>query len=148
MVDEAIDGRLRRHGVLEDPIPLAEDEVAGDHDRAPLVALGEEREEDLDLVGGLLDVADVVEDEALVRVETAERARQSEVALRCEKLLDEAESRREADRASPLDEGVADGRGGVRLAAAGQAEAEDVVGALDEVALGELAQLGCVFRPS
>lgn len=82
------------HGVLEDAVPLTKDEVAHDDEGPSLVALGEEGEEDLDLLGGLLDVPDVVEDEALEGVELLERTGQCEVALGGKKLLDQAERRR------------------------------------------------------
>ena len=74
-MDEAVDRGGGRHGVLEDPVPLAEDEVARDQQRAALVALGEQREEDLGLLGALLDVAEVVEDQELEEIELAQEAR-------------------------------------------------------------------------
>ena len=81
MVDEAVDGRRGGHRVLEDPIPLSEDEVAGDEEGAPLVALGHQGEEHLDLVGALLDVTDVIEDQKVECIEALQSARQGEVAL-------------------------------------------------------------------
>ncbi len=42
VVEKAVDGRGGGHGVFEDPLPFAEHEVAGDEQRAALVALGEE----------------------------------------------------------------------------------------------------------
>ena len=63
VVDEPIDGGHGRHGVLEDLIPLGEDQVGGDDDGLLLVTLSEEMEEYLHLLGRLLDVADVVDDE-------------------------------------------------------------------------------------
>ena len=45
----------------EDPVPLAEDQIAGHHHRATLVALGEQREQHLGFVGALLHVAQIVE---------------------------------------------------------------------------------------
>ena len=68
-MDEAVDGGGGGHRVLEDPVPLAEEEVAGDDHAAPLVPLGEEREQDLHLVAALLDVADVVKDNGVEPVE-------------------------------------------------------------------------------
>jgi len=62
-----LDHRRRRHGVLEDPIPLAEDDIAGDDHAAALVAFGEGGEEHLHLVAALLHVSDVVEDDRVVR---------------------------------------------------------------------------------
>jgi hypothetical protein len=46
-------------GFLKMRSPLAEDEVGRDDDGSALVPFSEEGEEDLDLVGRLLDVADV-----------------------------------------------------------------------------------------
>src|SRR5258707_272176 len=60
MVDEPIDRGGGGHRVLEDPIPLAEHQVAGDDYGAPLVALGEEREQYLHFLAVLLDVAKIV----------------------------------------------------------------------------------------
>ena len=74
MVDEPVNGCRGRHRVLEDAIPFPEDEVARDEERAPLVTLGHEGEEDLDLVGALLDVPNVVEDQQLEGVEALKRA--------------------------------------------------------------------------
>ncbi len=70
MVDEAIDGSSRGHGVFENPIPFAEGQVAGDERRATLVAFGHEGKEHLDLIGDRLDVSNVVENQELERVET------------------------------------------------------------------------------
>jgi hypothetical protein len=36
-----------RHRLLEDPLPFAEDQIAGDQHRAPFVALGDQREQHL-----------------------------------------------------------------------------------------------------
>jgi hypothetical protein len=63
VVDEPIDQGGRDHRVAEDLAPLLEAAVAGDDDRAALVAAGNEREEQ---VGGLAlqgQVADLVDDQ-------------------------------------------------------------------------------------
>ena len=57
------------HRILENLLPLTEDEVARDDHRAAFIALGHESEEDLDLIGCLLDVSDVIEDQELEDVE-------------------------------------------------------------------------------
>jgi type I restriction enzyme R subunit len=64
VVDHAVYCGHGRHGVLEDAVPIREDEVGRQDDAAPLVALGQQREEDLHLVAIVLHVADVVEDDA------------------------------------------------------------------------------------
>ena len=140
MVDEAVDGRGGGHRVLEDPIPLPEHEVAGDEQRAPLVALGHQGEEHLHLVGALLHVADVIEDEQLEGIESLQGTWQSEVPLGCEELLDEAEGRREEDGVAAANERVTERGSGVRLAASRESEAEDVVRALEELAGRELVE--------
>ena len=50
---------------------------------------------------------------------------------------------REQDGVAGLDEGLTECTGGVRLAGSRQAEGQDVDGALEEVAPGELAELTC-----
>ena len=115
VVNEAVDGRSGGHGVLEDPVPVAEDEVAGDEDGAAFVALRHQREEDLDLVSALLDVANVVEDQQLEGVEPSERTGQVEVSLGREQFLDQAEGWREEDGVPAARQGVAECGGGVRL---------------------------------
>ena len=70
---EPVDDRHRGHRILEDLIPLAEDQgVRGDDDRFLFVALGEEGEEHLQLIAGLLHIADVVEDHVVEALELGE----------------------------------------------------------------------------
>jgi hypothetical protein len=64
VVHEAVDRRGGGHRVLENLLPLAEDQVACDEHRAALVALGHQREEHLDLVGALLRVREHVDVDA------------------------------------------------------------------------------------
>jgi hypothetical protein len=51
VLPHAVDRRHRRHGVLADPRPCGKDQVRRDHDAAPLVALGQERERHLQIGG-------------------------------------------------------------------------------------------------
>lgn len=81
VVDEPIDGRHRRHRVFEDLVPLAEDQVGGDDDGLLLIALGQEVKEHLHLLAGLLDVADVVDDDGIEAPEPRDGLRQLEVAF-------------------------------------------------------------------
>jgi len=131
-VHQTVDRRGGSHRVLEDPIPLAEDNVTGDDHGPPLVAFGEEREEDLHLVAALLHIADVVEDHSVVGIERGELLLEAQIALGGEQSLDEREGRGEEDAVAALNELVADRADEVRLAASRQPEREDVVAALDE----------------
>ena len=69
VMHEAVDGCHGGHGILEDLIPLGEAQVGGDHDRLLLVALGQEVEEGLHFLAGLLDIADVVNDDTVEALE-------------------------------------------------------------------------------
>src|SRR5688572_27059389 len=69
MVHQAIDGGRRRHLIATYPIPLREYPFARNQDRASLVAFGEQREQNLGLLGALLDVAHVVEEQDRERIE-------------------------------------------------------------------------------
>ncbi len=142
MVDEAIDGSGGGHGIFEDPVPLAEGQVAGDEQRATLVAFGHEGEEHLDLIGALLDVSDVIQNQELEGIKALQGTWQAEIAFGGEQILDEPESRREQDGVTAARQGVSEGGGGVGLSASGQSEAEDVGGALEELSSRELVEFG------
>ena len=71
MVDEPVDEGGGDHRVAEDLAPLLEAAVAGDDDRAAFVAARDERKQE---VGGLAferEVADLVDDEEVVALESA-----------------------------------------------------------------------------
>ena len=68
---QPIDGGGRRHLIAEDAVPLAEHEIARQQDRAPFVALREEREQHLGFFGALLDVAQIIEQQDLKVIELA-----------------------------------------------------------------------------
>jgi len=69
MVDEAVDGGDRDGGIGKDLPPFAEGLVAGDDQRAALVAFGDELEEDARLGAVLANIAEVVEDQSIELVE-------------------------------------------------------------------------------
>src|SRR3954471_1192399 len=81
VVDDAVDGGGGGHRILEDPVPLAEHQIARDDHRASFVALGEKREEDLHLVAVLLDVAKVVAHDHVVAVEDRELLLELKISL-------------------------------------------------------------------
>ena len=101
MVDQPVDGGSGGHGVFEDAIPLAEDEVAGEHQAAAFVAFGQEGEEHFHLFGALLDVAEVVEDDDVVAIHLFQPGLEAQVAFGDEHLLDEVEGAAEVDGALP-----------------------------------------------
>jgi hypothetical protein len=146
VVHDAVDGGGGRERAAEDLVPLAEDQVARDHERATLVSLGEEREEHLGLGGVLLHVAEIVEDEHLELVELAQRAGQREIALGREQLLDQAIGGREVDGVPGLDQAMAERAHRMRLARPGQAEGEQVGAAVEEGCGGELGELVLELR--
>jgi len=141
VVDGAIDGSSGGHRILEDPVPLAEHEIAGDDHGAALVPLGEERQQDLHLVAVLLDVPEVIADHGVVAVEDRELGFEAKVPLGAEQALGERVGRCEEHAVPTLDELVADGAHEVGLAAAGQSEREEIVAALNEPALAQRRQL-------
>lgn len=95
---EAVDGGHGHHGILEDLVPLAEDEVGGDEDALLLVALGEEGEKDLHLLAGLLGVAEVVDCDGVETLEPGDQPLEFEVAFGDEELGYDAVGGRVEDR--------------------------------------------------
>src|SRR5581483_7105451 len=141
VVDKAVDRRGGRERILEDPLPLVEHGIARDQHRTPLVAFGEQGEEDFRLLGALADVAEVIQDDQGEGVELVEEPGEHEIALGGEELLDELVRAGEAHGVARLNERVPEHRGGVTLARAGQPEHEDVDRALEELPRGEGAEL-------
>jgi len=110
VVDDAVDGRSCRQGVLEDLAPFGEDEVGGDDDAAPLVPLGQEGEQNLHLLLALLDVAQIVEDDDLEAVEAPEFPLQLIVPLGAQQATDQLEGGGEENAEAVLDPLVAQRR--------------------------------------
>ena len=113
VVDEAVDGG-ERHGLIgEDLAPFAEGLIGGDQHGSPLVARGDQLEQDAGLGLILGDVGDVVEDEQVVAVELGDRGFRApargappEAAGRdrwCGRTGRASRSRRGRDRAPPRD---------------------------------------------
>src|SRR5207249_3296444 len=142
VVDDAVDGRGGGHRVLEDLIPLAEEEVGGDQDRAALVALGQEGEEHLHLLPALLDVADVVQDEALEAIELLQFSGQPKVSLGGQQTLHQLEGWREQDRSSTPGQLLAQRAHEVRLARSWVAEEKNVGGCIEERAVPQRGERG------
>jgi hypothetical protein len=54
MMDHPIHGYRRGHGILEDLVPLAEDEITGDQYRPTLIAFSQQGDQYVHLFAGLL----------------------------------------------------------------------------------------------
>ena len=100
VVDDAVDGSGRGHGVFEDLVPLRKDQVGSDDDAAAFVAFGQQGEEHFHFVAGLLDVADVVEDEHFEAIEAAEFVFEQQVAFGAQQVIHQAVGGGEEDTAS------------------------------------------------
>ena len=122
---EPVDGRHGGHRVLEDLVPLAEDQVRGDDDGLFLVAFGEEGEEHFHFLAGLVDVADIVEDDGIKALEFGKRGRQFQVALGGEQLGHEFEGGSEKHlQVVSLDPLATEGSHQMRFTPPWQAEAQ------------------------
>ena len=146
VMDESVDGRHGRHRVLEDLVPLAEDQVRGDDDRLLLVALSEEGEQDLHFLAGLLDVADIVEDDDVEAFEFGECGRQFQVAFGREQLRHQFERRGKHHlQLMSLDPLATEGGDQMRFAAPRQTEAQQIVAAANQVTGQQRGQLSSHF---
>ncbi len=81
MVHQPVDRGGGRHRVLEDLLPAAEHQVAGDQHRAPFIAFGDQSEQDLGFFRALLHIADVVQNQEFERIEAPKLLRQYQIAL-------------------------------------------------------------------
>src|ERR1700758_1490846 len=141
VVHQAVDGGSRGHRLLEDAFPFAEDQIAGDHHRVPLVTLSDQREQHLGFFGALFDVPDVIQDRQLRAIEPAQQARQRQVTLGGKQFLDELISRTEQHCMALLDKRVPECAGGVTLTDPWWAERQQVGRILEEFTACHFAQL-------
>ena len=95
VVNDPVDGR--RHRALEELLPLAEHHVPRHDDRATLVALRDEREEDLPLLRSLFEITQVVEEQDIEAIQLTQRTRKIEISLGREKILNELIGRNEVN---------------------------------------------------
>ena len=75
---ETIDSGHGGERVVEDLVPLREDQIATDHHAASLVTFGQEGEKHFHFFAALLDVSDAVEDYDAVAVQPLEQGRELE----------------------------------------------------------------------
>ena len=141
MVPEAVEQRRGELLVAEDLHPLAEGEVGGDDRRAPLVAVGEQVEEQLS--AGALEghEAELVDDQQrhaqVALVQPGER----ELVARLDEVADEVGGADEGDAVTAAGGLDAERDREVRLAGADRSGDDDVLAALEVVAGGELSEL-------
>jgi hypothetical protein len=109
VMDQPVDGRSRHHRVLKDLFPLAEREVAREHDTATFIPFSQEREEHFHLVTVLLDVADIIDNEHLDFRELLQELGQSKRLLGLQEILDQERAPREDHTPPLLDELMSEG---------------------------------------
>src|SRR5258708_5193539 len=85
----------RRHRVLENLVPLRENQIAAQQYAAPLISLGQKGEEHFHLLPRLLNVSQVVQNDRLKAVQLLEQFIQAQLPLGCQRLLHHLERRRE-----------------------------------------------------
>ncbi len=141
VVHDPVDGRGGGHGVGEDAFPPGEDQVGRDAQRPPLVAFGDQGEEDLGLFVALGQVAQVVQEQEVEVVQLAQLSGQVEVALGGQQVLHQAVGRCEEDGVARFHQAVAQGTERVGLAGAGETEGQHVDAVFHETALGQMVQL-------
>ena len=76
-MDEPVYGRSRCHWVLENPFPLRERQVAGEHDAAPFITVGQKSEQHFHLLLVLFNIPDVVNDDRIKAGKSAKQIRQA-----------------------------------------------------------------------
>ena len=118
VVNKPIDRRDSDGGIGENLAPFAERLIAGDDERAALVALGDQLEQHAGLGLVFADIAEVVEDQAVELVELGQSRRQGEIAPRSLQFLHEIGGAGEQHAIAVVDQPGADRRGRMRLAGA------------------------------
>ena len=84
---QPVDGCRRGHRVLEDPLPLGEGQIAGQQHAAAFVSLRQQSEQYLHLLAALLDIAHLVDDQAVMACQLLDLFAQPQVALGHQQIL-------------------------------------------------------------
>jgi hypothetical protein len=69
VMDQAVNGGGRGHGVLKDGFPFGKGQIGGDHNAAAFVAVVQESEENFHFLPALLDISEVIDNN---RIKTPE----------------------------------------------------------------------------
>src|SRR4030088_751117 len=77
VMDHAVNSSHSGHGIFKDPFPFAKDQVGGNQDRFALIAFRKEGKEDLHFITIMLDIANIVEDDASKLVQLGKLLRQA-----------------------------------------------------------------------
>lgn len=88
VMDQPVDGGHAGHGVFEDPIPpLGKDQITADDQAAPLVAVGQEVEEQLHFVTPMLHVTQLINNDQVELVQTFELLLQTKILTSTQQTL-------------------------------------------------------------
>src|SRR5277367_2217250 len=144
-VGETIEQRGRHLRVAEHGCPLAEAEIGCDDDAGALVELAQQMEEQRAAGGAERQVAKLVEDDEIGVSEPGRDLARFALKLLLFESVDEFDGGEEPDAlAMVLDRLDADRRSEMRLACAGAADEDDIVGVLQKLATMQLTCEGLV----
>ena len=87
MVNEPVDGGNGHHRVAEDGVPLAKRLVGRDEYTLAFIAIGNQLEEDRGFSFGLLDIAEVIDDDEVKAVKLLQAGRKLQLQLGLLQLL-------------------------------------------------------------
>ena len=137
---ETVEQRGRHLRVAEHGCPFAEAEIGRDDDAGALVELAQQMEEQGPAGGAERQVAELVEDDEIGVGEPPGDLASFALSFLLFEGVDEFDGGEEPDALAVVLDGLdADGRGEMRLARAGTADQDDIVGVLQELAAMKLA---------
>ena len=106
-MDQPIDGSGGGHGIFEDGVPFRKRQVASNQDAAALVAMGQQGKEHFHFLPGVLDIADVVEDQPILFAPAFQQSGQGQFALGQQQFLHHQVTRHKQDLSILVDQFLA-----------------------------------------
>jgi hypothetical protein len=125
VVDEAIQSSKRHCGIRQDARPFSKGVIGGYHQAPPLVAGGDQLEQHGGLGLILADVAEVIEDQQVIRVELLDGVFERQGLTRLLQTLHQIGRPGEQDSVAVLHQGMAKGRSEMRFAGPARAKQQD-----------------------
>lgn len=128
-------------GSLEDAFPLGKRQVTGEEHTAAFITLGQQREQHLHFLPGLLDIAQIIDDQHFVASQFLQNPRQAQIPFGDQQILHQQTARNKIDPPPLANQFLAQGRRKMGLATARISKKQSVLSAIQKGSLQQGIQL-------
>jgi len=140
VVNDAVNGGSGGHRVLENLIPLGEDEIGSNDHAAAFIAFGKQGEKDFHLVTRLLNIANIIQDQDFKTVQTTEFKLQFEITPVAKQAIHQAVGWGKENTTTHVDQFVTKGGSKVSFPSSRQTKDEYILASINKLSGAELGK--------